>query len=256
MLEIQELGFRRFVSSLLAAAPNGSRERVRTATRPRGEREEVVVATGARLALERVLGYDVPSKILLPAGRIRGARAPGGFGRLSVQANSMWSPSEYEALRKIAHQLFAGERRNHTLQPTALVHEAYLRIREAEDGSLGDTTFRARAARVMRQILIDYARGVNAQKRGRDWKRTELEAVAARSASDTEDFLLIDEALESLRRHRPKYAELVELVLYSGFTLTEAAETLGMSPKTIAKYWSNARGFLLYRLEGGLKDES
>ena len=152
----------------------------------------------------------------------------------------------YEELRLLARRQLRSERVGHTLQPTALVHEAYLRLVEARDLTWESRAhFFGTAARAMRQILVDHARRRNAAKRGGGAERVTLRS----DVGDPEDELAADvidlhEALERLASNDPDLARLVELRFFAGLTLDETAETLGVSRRKAAKDWSVARLWL------------
>jgi RNA polymerase sigma factor (TIGR02999 family) len=159
-------------------------------------------------------------------------------------------PLVYDELRKLAAARMAEERADHTLQPTALVHEAYLRLVEgavpnATWGSRGH--FFAAAAEAMRRILVDQARRKRRPKHGGDRQRVHLdEAVAITDSPD--DLLALDEALAKLGREEPRKAELVKLRFFAGLTIPEAAKMLGISTATAERYWSYARVWLYAEL--------
>ena len=154
-------------------------------------------------------------------------------------------PLVYTELRKLAAQKLAQERPGQTLQATALVHEAYLRLvgDQGEARSFKDRGhFFAAAAQAMRRILIDNARRKQAEKRGGGFKRQELDAVAA--PEPDENLLAIDEALQKLSAQDPLKARLVELRYFVGLTSDQAAEVLGISPTTADRHWAYARAWL------------
>jgi RNA polymerase sigma factor (TIGR02999 family) len=167
------------------------------------------------------------------------------------QAASQLLPLVYDELRRLAGHKLAQEKAGNTLQPTALVHEAYLRL-------VGDRTssrpfkdrghFFAAAASAMRRILIDSARRKRAQKRGGGMARQELDAIAA--PEPDEDILAVDEALEKLAGSDPAKAKLVELRYFAGLTGEQAAEVLGISPTTADRHWAYARAWLRAEIRG------
>jgi RNA polymerase sigma factor (TIGR02999 family) len=154
-------------------------------------------------------------------------------------------PLVYAELRAVAHHYLQRERSGHTLQSTALVHEAYLRL---VSGSPAPTENRAHfvavAARLMRQILVDYARGHRAAKRGAAYRIPLSEAVEAPKAVGT-DVIALDDALNELARRDEQQSRIVELRSFGGLTIAEAAEVLGISPATVKRDWSMARAWLL-----------
>ncbi len=157
----------------------------------------------------------------------------------------------YGEMRALAAQLMAGERAGHTLDPTALVNEAYLRIVNAEslDISSRDHFFML-AARVMRRILIDHARGVNRLKRGGDRERIRMTVSDAGidMGLDPSELLAIDEALEHLRTLDERKARLVELRFFGGSDEETAARVLGIARSTASSDWRFARAWLMDRL--------
>jgi RNA polymerase sigma factor (TIGR02999 family) len=159
-------------------------------------------------------------------------------------------PLVYNELRKLAGQKLAQEKAGQTLQPTALVHEAYLRMVGGQTPcSYQDTShFFAVAASAMRHILIDNARRKQTQKRGGDFERQPLEAVAA--AMPDEELLALDEALQKLADQDPVKARLVELRYFAGLTGEETAEVLGISSSTADRHWAYARAWLQAEVRG------
>lgn len=153
----------------------------------------------------------------------------------------------YEALRSLAAAYLRQERRDHTLQPTALVHEAYIKLAGKDDWK-SQTHFQAVAANAMRQILVDHARAKKTQKRGGDWIRVTLSAEAAAQGTPDIDILALDDALTSLAEIDKRKARVVELRFFGGLTCAEAAEEVGVSPKTAEADWYFARAWLRERL--------
>ena len=166
-------------------------------------------------------------------------------------------PLVYDELRKLAAARMASEAPNHTLQPTALVHEAYVRLVGPDPGRdwNGRGHFFAAAAEAMRRILVDQAREKLALKRGGDRKRVPLEEVDPPAGTPPEDLLALDEALEQLTRLDPTAGQLVELRYFAGLTIPQAAEALGVSPRRADFLWAYARAWLLRAL-GGNADNS
>ena len=160
------------------------------------------------------------------------------------QAASQLLPLVYDELRKLAAQKLAQEKPGQTLQATALVHEAYLRlVGEDRQQSFQDRGhFFAVAATAMRRILIDGARRKLTQKRGGGFERHDLDGIAA-SEPDAE-LLALDEALQKLAEADPLKAKLVELRYFVGLTGEQAAEVLGISPTTADRHWAYARAWL------------
>ena len=161
-------------------------------------------------------------------------------------------PLVYDELRRLAAQRLAREIPGHTLQPTALVHEAYVRLvggDEAEDWS-GRGHFFAAAAEAMRRILVESARRRKSQKRGGDAQRVDLDDDLLAAAEPREDLLALDEALDKLATTNKPAADLVQLRYFGGLTLPEAAEALGMAPRTAGRLWAYARAWLRREVEG------
>lgn len=159
-------------------------------------------------------------------------------------------PQLYAELHELARRRLLGAGPGQTLQATALVHEAYLRLVGAEDaGWQGRGHFFAAAAEAMRRVLVDRARAKGRLKRGGDRRRLALDSSATLSAEPDPDVLDLDEALTRLARSCPRPARVVELVHFSGLQLTEVAETLEISLATVKTDWSFARAWLHRELE-------
>jgi RNA polymerase sigma factor (TIGR02999 family) len=159
-------------------------------------------------------------------------------------------PLVYDALRELAAAKLAREAPGQTLQPTALVHEAYLRLFETRAqhwNSRGH--FFAAAAEAMRRILVDRARKKQSVKHGGDRAREPLDEANAMAPEVGEDLVALDEALELLAGRDAEAAELVKLRFFAGLTSTQAAETLAISPRTANRVWTFARAFLLAHLK-------
>ena len=155
----------------------------------------------------------------------------------------------YDELRRIAGQYLRKEKSDHTLQPTALVHEAYMRLIDISDISWQDRAhFFAVAARQLRRILIDHARGVNARKRGHGHIEVELTDIDAPVKAISEDLIAVNEALDELEKLDSRCAQAVELRFFAGLTEDEAAQVLGVSKATVKRDWDFARAWLHSRL--------
>ncbi len=157
-------------------------------------------------------------------------------------------PLVYDELRSLARRYMRSERREHTLQPTALVHEAYLRLvdRPRVDWR-GRTHFFAVGARVMRHLLIDHARGRGRKKRGGGRYRvtlTDWRAAGGEAGLDPGELLDLDAALEKLARVDEREARVVELRFFAGLTVAEVAHALGVSKRTVEQDWTHARAWL------------
>jgi RNA polymerase sigma factor (TIGR02999 family) len=158
-------------------------------------------------------------------------------------------PIVYDELRRLAAARLAGESGTQTLQPTALVHEAWLRLAASGDSQWQNRGhFFAAAAEAMRRILIERARRKHALKRGSGGKKIDLDQVDVAVESDEESLLLINEALEKLAKQHPTAAELVKLRFFIGLDYPSAAEALGMSERSAKRYWSFARAWLFREL--------
>src|SRR5262245_21636780 len=160
-------------------------------------------------------------------------------------------PLVYDELRRLAAVKLADEKPGQTLQATALVHEAYLRLVAGGEASARREPhwdrrghFFAAAAEAMRRILVNRAQEKRCLKRGGGWKRVELDALAVVDDASDEDLIAIDEALERLARESPVCAELVKLRFFAGLTLDEAAASLGLARRTTDRYWAYARARL------------
>ena len=163
-------------------------------------------------------------------------------------APSRLLPLVYEELRRLAAVHLAREPGGQTLQPTALVHEAYLRLR-GEAHWDNRRHFFAAAAEAMRRILIDNARRKRRPKHGGDRRRVAADVAAPRPETPREDLLALDEALDKLAREEPAKAELVKLRFFAGLTMSEAAEVLGISLATAERHWTYARTWLFAQLQ-------
>jgi RNA polymerase sigma factor (TIGR02999 family) len=151
----------------------------------------------------------------------------------------------YEQLKAIARARMAGERSSHTLQATALVHEAYLRMNQPGNIDVADRSRFFRAAAVaMREILIDHARGVGRQKRGGGAKRLNVDVLDLAAENDTEQILALDEAICRLQAVSPEAAEVVRLRFYAGLSIEETADSLNTSHRSVNRLWSYARAWL------------
>ena len=155
-------------------------------------------------------------------------------------------PLVYQELRKLAAHKMAGQAPGHTLQPTALVHEAWLRLVGNEEPSqfAGRAHFFAAAAEAMRHILIDSARRKRAGRHGGGLVRVDLQDVEIASLADDDELLAVHDALDKLAAEDSKKAELAKLRYFVGMTFEEAAEVLGISVATAKRYWAYARAFL------------
>jgi RNA polymerase sigma factor (TIGR02999 family) len=157
----------------------------------------------------------------------------------------------YQELRRLAAQKMASESSGHTLQPTALVHEAWLRLVGAA-GQKWDSRghFFAAAAEAMRRILIERARRKKSLKRAVQIEPVNLEDVAVAILADEDTLLRVNEALEKLEKKDPGAAQLVKLRFFAGLTNGEAGQAMGISERTAKRYWTFARAWLFLELQG------
>lgn len=157
----------------------------------------------------------------------------------------------YPELRRIAERQFRHEREDHELQPTALVHEAFLRLVAHEHHTWENRgCFFAAAANVMRRILIEHARARNAQKRDGSTTRIPLDDTLSLTHEQSADLLDLDQALTELEQRSPRQARVVELRYFSGLSVPEIAAALGVNPRSVDRDWAAARAWLRTRLRG------
>jgi RNA polymerase sigma factor (TIGR02999 family) len=161
-------------------------------------------------------------------------------------------PLVYDELRRLAAQRMAQEKPGQTLQATALVHEAYLRLVDVEQARRWNSRghFFAACAEAMRRILVDRAQRKRCLDRG-GWRRLDLDALAVADDPSEEDLLAIDEALGRLARESPPCVALVKLRFFAGLTLADAAASLGLPRRTADRYWAYSRARLFEMLSGG-----
>jgi RNA polymerase sigma factor (TIGR02999 family) len=166
------------------------------------------------------------------------------------QAAELLLPLVYEELRKLAAQKLAQEAPGQTLQATALVHEAYLRLVEVEKAQHWDSRghFFAAAAEAMRRILVESARRHQALKRGGHLERIDLPELAESATDDSVDLVALDEALKKLEALHPQKAEVVKLRFFAGCSLEDTAQVLGISRATAQRHWAYARAWLFGQL--------
>jgi RNA polymerase sigma factor (TIGR02999 family) len=170
-----------------------------------------------------------------------------------AQAAKSLLPLVYDELRKLAAAKMAQEQPGQTLQATALVHEAYIRLVDVEKAQHWNSRghFFAAAAEAMRRILIDNARRKASPMHGGDRRRVELSDLCSATEVPAEDLLSIDEALTKLTQANPSKAELVRLRFYAGMSVPEAAKALGVSVATAERHWAYARSWLYCELNSG-----
>lgn len=158
-------------------------------------------------------------------------------------------PLVYGELRKLAAAKMANQAAGHTLQPTALVHEAWLRMAGGDATFAGRTHFFASAAEAMRHILVDHARGKSAQRHGGGQKRVEFDEAGLAAPGHNDQILAVNDALDKLAVENKLGADLVKLRYFGGLTLAEAAKTLGVSERTADNYWAYAKAWLVREIQ-------
>lgn len=170
--------------------------------------------------------------------------------------DGVWASQVYDELRNLAERRFRHQAAGHTLQPTALVHEAYLKLAERKERPpwKDRTHFLATAATAMRHILVDHARARNAHRRGGDWRRITLDDHLLAATTPEVDILALNEALEQLSRFDARKATVVELRVFAGLSIEETAESLDVSHMTVSNDWRMARAWITRALEGGSHD--
>ena len=166
-------------------------------------------------------------------------------------------PQVYAELRQLEARRMASESPGQTLQATALVHEAYLRlIRSGQSQWQNKFHFFAAAAEAMRRILVENARRKHRARHGGDWQRVELEAADALLPDSDDHILMVHEALDALAGEDPTKAEVVKLHFFVGFSHQETAEALGLSEKTVRRYWEYARVWLYRQIRQNLQSST
>jgi RNA polymerase sigma factor (TIGR02999 family) len=179
-------------------------------------------------------------------------RLLGNWSRGDPQAREALMPLVYAELRRLAASYLRRERTDHTLQPTALVHEAYIRLVEQKKVQWQDKShFFAITAQLMRRILVDHARGHLADKRGSGAPRVPLTEAIVMSQERPAELLALDESLSRLAALDAQQARVVELRVFAGLTVEETAEVLGISPATVKRDWRMAKAWLLQEAESG-----
>jgi len=178
------------------------------------------------------------------------------IGAGEQEALAQLVPMVYDELRRLAARHLNRERDGHTLQPTALVHDAYLRMLGGQTAAFNDRVhFFAAASQAMRHILVDHARARHASKRGghslRESLDEALELPDDASPMPVEDLLLIDQALTELAAFDSQQARLIELRFFGGLTIPEAAAILQISPATLKREWATAKAWLYRRMTSG-----
>jgi len=160
-------------------------------------------------------------------------------------------PLIYDELKRVAANYLRRERADHTLQPTALVNEAYMKMIDITQVSWQNKAhFIGVAANQMRRILVDHARNHNAQKRGGEFQILTLNEEIDKSDEESTDLIALDDALNELAKMDPVKAKIVELRYFGGLSTTETAEVLGVSPITIKRHWKLTKAWLYGQLSG------
>lgn len=154
-------------------------------------------------------------------------------------------PVIYDELRKLAANYLRRERPDHTLQPTALVHEAYIRLVDQTRVNWQNRAhFFGVAAQIMRRLLVDHARKHHAEKRGQNFQKLSLDENIDRAVERSSELLALDEALEALALFDQQKARMVELRYFGGLTIEETADVMGVTPTTIKRHWRFAKAWL------------
>ncbi len=185
---------------------------------------------------ERLTGHDVTAILQ-------------EWQRGDVGALDRLLPLVYKELRKVAQAHLRKERAGHTLEATALVHEAYLRLVGMDRLNLRSRAhLLAMAARLMRQVLVDHARGKRAAKRGGGVTMISLDNVSVAAAAPVADVLAVDEALTELAAFDARLCQVVELKFFAGMSIDEIAEAIAVAPVTVERDWAMAKAWLFQRL--------
>jgi RNA polymerase sigma factor (TIGR02999 family) len=166
-----------------------------------------------------------------------------------IAAREKLIPLVYDELRRVARRCLIGQRSDHTLQSTALVHEAYVRMVDQSSARWNDRVhFFAMAAQIMRHILVDHARMHRAKKRGGEHVTLVLDEAVARPEGRQMDVVALDDALKSLAKLDERQCRLVELRFFAGLSIEETAQALQVSPATVKREWATARVWLFREL--------
>jgi RNA polymerase sigma factor (TIGR02999 family) len=174
---------------------------------------------------------------------------PKSEGLRPPQDESPLVEAVYDQLRRIARRQLSHESPNHSLQPTELVHEVYLKLQDSPLLAVGRAQFLFAAAVAMRRILIDHARTRGRQKRGGGWQRVATDVLQFAREADSDDVLALDEAICRLEKEQPETAAVVKLRFFAGLTVEETAEAMGLSPRTVKREWQFARAWLFRELQ-------
>jgi RNA polymerase sigma factor (TIGR02999 family) len=174
------------------------------------------------------------------------------WGQGDEQALQQLIPIVYEELRRVASRHMAGERASHTLQTTALIHEVYVRLVDVRSAPMKNRAhFLATCARLMRNILVDFARSRHYQKRGGGVVHVALDEALHVSSMPDPDLVAIDDALVRLAAFDQRKSQVVELRFFGGLSVEETAEALAISPETVMRDWKLAKAWLLRELDPG-----
>jgi RNA polymerase sigma factor (TIGR02999 family) len=173
------------------------------------------------------------------------------------EAGAKLVPLVYNELRRLAARCLQHERGNHTLQATALVHEAYLKLTAQRSARWQNRAqFFALAAQAMRRILVDYARAQQRIRRGGKQQKVTLDEALLVSRDRTEELIAVHESLSRLEKLDPRASRIVELRYFGGLTVEEVAEVLGISSKTVTREWNTAKAWLYGDLKDGHEDDA
>jgi RNA polymerase sigma-70 factor, ECF subfamily len=173
------------------------------------------------------------------------------WGDGQQDAHERLMPLVYDELHRLARTYMARERANHTLQATALVHEAYLRLVEASATFKDRAQFYGMCAVLMRRILVDWARTRGASKRGGEWRKVQLEEARVVLPESEVDLVALDDALKALEVVDARKSRVVELRFFGGMSVEETAAVLKVSVETVARDWKLAKSWLRRELAGG-----
>jgi RNA polymerase sigma factor (TIGR02999 family) len=185
-----------------------------------------------------------------PAASVEITRLLKAWGQGDQAALDRLTPAVYDELRRMARRYMRRERDGHTLQTTALVNEAYLRLVDVHNVSWQDRAhFFAVSAQMMRRILVDAARARTSERRGGRAVRAELEEIPDLSSGRDREIVAIDDALKELAEMDPRKARVVELRFFGGLSVEESAEVLKVSPQTVLRDWKLAKAWLMRELK-------
>ena len=164
-------------------------------------------------------------------------------------------PLIYKELHRLARSYMRRERADHTLQPTALIHEAYLKLAHQDVDWQNRDHFLGVAANVMRRVLVDYARAHKAERRAGGLKRVDLEEGLAISPARMEEVTILDEALHRLEAEHPRQARVVEMRYFGGLSVEQIGAMLGVAPRSVKRDWALARIYLLRELRPEVRND-